>query len=333
MKKLILVLVACATMSSFAVESGKQYIIRNVLSDKCIDVEGAATWWGANIQQYTCNGSSAQIFDVDLFSTTDVFEIKNENSGRIIGAMSAQSGTNVKQIYTWSENYGARLWSFVSHGNDVYTIENEGTGNPSQRTCLDVSAASTSSGANMQIWYCNGTDAQKFIITEIDKRQCGSSPCSLGRLINKNSGKLLDVTAASTDAGANIQQYEGNGSDAQKVYSGPADEMNSAAPAGFYLIGTSNGLHVLDVAYGGASDNVQQWPLVGEFGSGESWEDNQMWQFIPTIDGDNSYFIKARSDLTECLEVEMGYAWDGANIRTSACNGSDAQKWLWDGGR
>ncbi|MGL1886998.1 MAG: RICIN domain-containing protein [Reichenbachiella sp.] len=325
MKKFLIGLLTIATVSSFAVESGKKYTIKSVLSNKCIDVEGASTAWGANVQQYNCNGSSAQMWDIDLFSTTEVFEVKNENSGRIIGALSAESGTNVMQIYTWSENYGARLWSFVSHGDDVYTIENEGTGNPSQRTCLDVSGANTQSGANIQIWGCNDSDAQKFIITEISESSCALNYGGYGNLKNKNSGKYLDVTGASFEAGANIQQYERNNTVAQAFSIQPRYNEGVRFKC-FSVIKNSSNQLVLDVAHGGHSDNVQQWPLVGEM-SGEDWNDNQTWLFVPVMDEYNTYFIKARSD--QCLEVENGNTQNGANVRTIGCNGSDAQKWVW----
>ncbi|WP_188277646.1 RICIN domain-containing protein [Streptomyces sp. CBMA152] len=50
-------------------EAGGAYHFVNRHSGKCLDVPGASTADGARIQQYTCNGSAAQSFDVNPVDT------------------------------------------------------------------------------------------------------------------------------------------------------------------------------------------------------------------------------------------------------------------------
>ena len=68
--------------------------------------------------------------------------------------------------------------------------------------CLDVAAASTANGTAIQLYDCNGTNAQVWTV---------GSDNSLKAL-----GKCLDVTAASTANGAKIQLYDCNSTGAQK---------------------------------------------------------------------------------------------------------------------
>ncbi|MEU4243924.1 glycoside hydrolase family 3 C-terminal domain-containing protein [Actinoplanes sp. NPDC026619] len=68
--------------------------------------------------------------------------------------------------------------------------------------CIDVAAANTTNGTPIQLYDCNGTDAQSWTL---------SSDGSLRAL-----GKCMDVTAAGTADGTKIQLYDCNGTTAQK---------------------------------------------------------------------------------------------------------------------
>ncbi|HEY0339379.1 MAG TPA: RICIN domain-containing protein, partial [Steroidobacteraceae bacterium] len=74
--------------------------------------------------------------------------------------------------------------------------------------CVDVDAASTAAGANVQQYTCNGTGAQSFQVVD--------EGSGWYKILNTNSGKAVDVTSASTANGANVQQYTDNGTGAQR---------------------------------------------------------------------------------------------------------------------
>jgi hypothetical protein len=69
--------------------------------------------------------------------------------------------------------------------------------------CVDVAAASSANGAHVQLYDCNGTNAQSWTV--------GNSDGTIQAL-----GKCMDVTAASTTNGAKVQLYDCNGTNAQK---------------------------------------------------------------------------------------------------------------------
>jgi chitosanase len=68
--------------------------------------------------------------------------------------------------------------------------------------CVDVAAASTVNGTAIQLFDCNGTDAQRWTV---------GTDASIRAL-----GKCLDVTAAGTTNGTPIQLYDCNGTGAQR---------------------------------------------------------------------------------------------------------------------
>ena len=69
--------------------------------------------------------------------------------------------------------------------------------------CVDVAAASSANGTAIQLYDCNGTNAQTWTV--------GNADNSIKAL-----GKCLDVTAAGTADGTRIQIYDCNGTAAQK---------------------------------------------------------------------------------------------------------------------
>jgi hypothetical protein len=72
--------------------------------------------------------------------------------------------------------------------------------------CMDVTAASTSSGANIEEYDCNGTGAQSFVTNEI--RTSGGTGCGYYQLKNTHSGLCVDVQGGVPfTRGTNIDQW------------------------------------------------------------------------------------------------------------------------------
>ncbi|WP_422769704.1 glycosyl hydrolase family 18 protein [Plantactinospora sp. WMMC1484] len=90
------------------------------------------------------------------------------------------------------------------------TVMGGGTPPPGGRTgqitgiggkCVDVAAASSANGAAIQLYTCNGTNAQQWTV---------GTDGTLRAL-----GKCADITAAATTNGAKVQLYDCNGTGAQ----------------------------------------------------------------------------------------------------------------------
>ncbi|GAA3246796.1 GH92 family glycosyl hydrolase [Dactylosporangium siamense] len=76
--------------------------------------------------------------------------------------------------------------------------------------CLDVNNSSTANGTKVQIWGCNGTNAQQWTVP--------------GDGTVRALGKCLDVTSSGTANGVKLQLYDCNGSGAQQWTYVPASQ-------------------------------------------------------------------------------------------------------------
>lgn len=143
------------TAPAGALANGR-YTIVSDYSGKCVDVAAASTADGANVQQYQCNGTAAQQFDVEYIGSA--YRILNAGSRKAVDVASASlaDGANVQQ---WTNNdTGAQRFVITATGsNGAYTLRNQGSGK-----CVDVQGWSTADGGNIQQWSCAGTQNQAF---------------------------------------------------------------------------------------------------------------------------------------------------------------------------
>lgn len=103
----------------------------------------------------------------------------------------------------------------------AYTSGGGGTGSTGPITglagkCVDVAAANSANGTPVQLYSCNGTNAQRWTV---------GTDGTIRAL-----GKCLDVAGGSTADGANVQLWDCNGSGAQRwTYSAAGDLVNPQA--------------------------------------------------------------------------------------------------------
>jgi chitinase len=119
--------------------------------------------------------------------------------------------------------------------------------------CVDVNAASTANGAQIQQFTCNGTGAQSFVVSDQGD--------GWYKILNANSGKAVDIASASTANGANVQQYTDNGTGAQRFSIVPTD---SDDPTAFSIMNQTSG-KCLDIKDWSTADRgvLQQWSCAG----------------------------------------------------------------------
>src|SRR6201996_9712237 len=119
----------------------------------CMDVAGASTADGAQVQEYTCNGTGAQSFQAVALDST-YFKLVNSASGKCldVAANATANGTKIDQ-YTCNGTT-AQAFKFPASGTG-YTIIGKQSGK-----CLDVTSASTANATKIDLYACNGTNAQ-----------------------------------------------------------------------------------------------------------------------------------------------------------------------------
>ncbi len=205
----------------FTADEDGAFTITNLRSGKALDVAGGVAANGTNVQQYESNDTASQKWTVRYADGVVVDADDAKNSFTLVSSLGEElvldvaggikkNGANV-QIY---ENNGtvSQQWGIAPvAASDViavnkdksYTIHSALDTN----MVLDISGGSTESGANLQLYTANDTDAQSFKFVEEG---------GLYTIINVNSGKAIDVAGAGRSNGTNVQQYEANGTVAQK---------------------------------------------------------------------------------------------------------------------
>ena len=213
------------------------------------------------------------------------------------------------------------------------------SGNGSHKA-LDVSGASKSNGANVQIYDENGTDAQHWKLTY--NRDKTSRYYGMARLVNVNSGKALDVYGAIAKSGTNVQQYTANDSAAQ--WWRLVQDAKATGRSGYLLRSALLGDFVLDVNGGGLANgtNVQIWASNGtaaqrftvvalEDEKSDPWMTSGVAKLATEHASDladGTYVISASGNVRSVLDVYAGSKQNGGNVQVWASNNTSAQRWV-----
>ena len=165
------------------------------------------------------------------------------------------------------------------------------------KKAVDISQASTQTGANVQIWdKCNGAQ-QRFQITYLKD--------GYYTIKNIKSGKLLDVSGAGKSVGTNVQQWESNSTDAQKW------KIEKNSDGNFYIISKCNGLF-----FTFKNESVENGTNI------EMGKNKQLFKFnkITTIKGsktlnDGIYKIATALNKNKVIDISEASMISGANVQ------------------
>lgn len=285
--------------------------------DYTLDVNGASSENGANIQLYLRNGTLAQAFKVSHDSQGFV-TFTNVNSGKVLdldGAVT-QNGRNIHQYA--SNGTRAQKWIVQKSGSGYAIVSAIDTS-----YVLDLRNGTVSSGTNIQLYKSNNTAAQQWVFNKYvsDRERCDSYASQNKGLMsdgvyyikNKNVNYALDVANGSLYGGANVQLYSLNRTNAQKwkiTHDSKGYVMFQNVGSGMYLTAGGNG----------DSANVYQQKQSNEY--------NQKW--VITFDNNQNLHIISALNSTIVLDIKNGNICNGSNIQLYKSNNSNAQKWVFE---
>jgi len=267
-------------------------------SNKAIEVPGNSTADGAQIKQYTYNGGANQLWIITQISGND-YKVINVNSGKAMDVVS-NSTTNgaliEQQPYSSTDN--SQIWTIKDIGNGTYTF----IGKQSQKS-LDVAGAGTADGVAVDIWQYLAVTNQTYRVERVDNTILSGTY----QITAYNSGKVLDVNAASLLDGASVIQYTNNSAANQKW------TITQVSGNDYNVINVNSG-KALDVIGNSNADGtkIEQRTLA----SGENY---QVWNI--TSNGDGTYRIMNKATNTS-LDV----------TGCSTANGALFQIWPYWGG-
>ncbi|MBB2955436.1 GH25 family lysozyme M1 (1,4-beta-N-acetylmuramidase) [Bifidobacterium commune] len=297
------------------------YEIRNVNSGKALDVPSGNAYRGASVQQWDPNGSNAQRWYLRNTGQGGMY-IQSKLGNFVLDLPCARTG-NGTGLNLWEPNYSQAQQFLFSTVVDLPSEYLRFSSVINSSALMDVSGASESNGARVQMYAFNDTDAQKFRL-----RLVGNS---IYEIINANSGKVVDLSGASVENGTRIQQYTRNNTCSQhwlvrqqgvgqySFYSGCAADKVIDIPSGWAKNGV--GLQIYD----GNGSAAQKWWLTPVKTSWQYADDLAAAHRSEIADGVYSFGSKNRS--SQVLDVSGGSLGNGARVQLYGRNGSGAQSW------
>jgi endoglucanase len=131
---------------------GSTGAVHAVGAGKCLDVPGASTAAGTQVQIWDCNGQTNQTW---THTSSNQLTVYGGGSQLCLDAFNNQTAPGTK-VQTWTCTGGAnQQWSVNSNG----TITGVQSG-----LCLDVTGANTADGALVELWTCNGGSNQHWTL-------------------------------------------------------------------------------------------------------------------------------------------------------------------------
>ena len=321
------------------------YLVVNASSGKALDVADGDVVPGANVQQWTADSSNAN----QLFSASDngdgTWTLVNRATGLALSA-SGSDLVGAAPDGSASQRFRVQEYTYTIFGG-VYTINSSFNSG----LALEVSSASTSDSAAIQMYAANDTFSQKWLVTLVDESTNAYSIESL------NSGKRLSATSSSSvgqrlpDSNDSAQLWIPNievggisfvnlkyqdsiltmssiasgkkvGLSSQSVGSPQLFTLNSSSdvvPNGTYFIRMAkNSGFVLDVDSGSKANGANVQVYSNNDSTAQKWD--------LTRNADGTYTICSAVS-GKALDVANGSAVSGANVQQYEKNGSKAQKW------
>ena len=118
------------------------------LAGKCLDIRGAGTADGTQAQLYTCNGTTAQLFQ------SAGATLRVQGGCLDVSAAGTADGTKVQ------------LWTCNGTGAQNWVPQADGTlRNPASGKCLDVTGNSSTDSTPVQLWTCGTGANQKWTLS------------------------------------------------------------------------------------------------------------------------------------------------------------------------
>lgn len=306
----------------------------NVKSGKVLDLSDAVVRNGGNIQQYKSNGTRAQKWIVKRDGDGYII-ISALNSNYVLDLHNAVVN-NYRNIQLYSYNgTNAQRWNITKYVSKEQRINNLAAQNKNtladgvyeicsvknSNYALDVNSASTSNGANVQLYLRNGTQAQAFKVSHDSQ--------GFVTFTNINSGKVIDLDGAITKNGRNIHQYASNGTRAQKW-------IVRQSGSGYSIVSAIDTSFALDIRNGFvySGSNIQLYKSNNT--AAQQWTFNKYVTERERCDSyasqnkgrmpDGVYYIK-NQNVGYALDVADGSLYGGANVQLYSLNRTNAQKW------
>ena len=148
-----------------AMDTSVIYTFENVNSGLVMDIVNGEMKDNSNVQQFISNKLDCQKWILKSFGSGNYYWIRScQDNGYALKAEGSAGGSNI-DITAYSSKDSTQLFRFTKNPDGTYGIITHASGD----ACLvEVANASAENGANVQQWYYNGNDCQKWnAVTEV----------------------------------------------------------------------------------------------------------------------------------------------------------------------
>lgn len=268
---------------------------------------------GANVNLTSSANADPQKWQVE-HDAKGYITLVNMHSGKVldIAGASKASGTNVQQYA--SNNTRAQKWIAIKNGDSYHLISALTTRVRLNANGTNVNIESNKGTNAVQAWKFATTQSTREMANTVAANNKGSIADGYYEIQSGiNSKFVLDVAAAVTQVGTNIQLYSSNGTNAQK-YKITTDSL------GYSTIMNVHAKKYLGVANGAANGSNLQ--LSDD--SANNW--NEKWIFEKNTDG--TFKIMSALNTAYVIDVLSGIGMNGQNVQIYQSNGTKAQKFI-----
>lgn len=288
------------------------YEIANVGSGKVLDAAGGSSADGTRVQQYSPNGTMAQRWSV--VADGDGYRVCSAlDDSKVLDVKWASSanGTDV-QLYGANGSAAQRFYLSSTEHEPVSPCEDLGLDgwyeivpSESDALCVDISSASKSDGAKVQLYNKNQTLAQLFKFEYSD---------GYYRLVSLNSEKAIGVKSGSVVPGFAVVQ-------SSKQEDGSQQFSIKANPDGTYTFTcVANALSL------SCSSLDSEAPIVSQ--SSDSGYCTFRLEKREYVVPEGLVKFSSSLDTDKVLDVANASESDGANVQLYSSNSTFAQKWM-----
>jgi hypothetical protein len=253
-----LVGVASASSASAAPPTGTFFTFVSGNSGKCLDAASASTANGTAVQQYTCNSSTAQQWELLPAADAGYYVIVNNNAPQPAIDVDGPSAATGAKIHLWSNGgWSSQEWQPVQESSGAYHFVSHYSG-----LCLDVPSASTADSVQLQQYTCNSSSAQSWTLTPVGGGGTTTPPPTnpnnpdLGPNVKIFTPSMSQSSIQSTISSVYSQQQSNQfGTNRYALLFSPGS-YNVDVPVGFYTQVAGLGASPDDVSLTGAGIHV-----------------------------------------------------------------------------
>ena len=170
------------------IPAGDYFVFSSAGHNMALDITGASSSDGANVETWKYNGGSAQLFSIS-YDSAGYAVIKNTSSSKLLDVANANP-VNCANVLQWRSNGGLnQKWIIIKNSDGTYRIQSALWENLS----LDVHGGLASSGTNVEVYPSHSLSNQKWIFKT--PSQAGNIPISISSVV-RNSFSGISLAGA-----------------------------------------------------------------------------------------------------------------------------------------